>query len=410
MGSKFRFLHCSDLHIGSAFIGLSRRIPALDEVLSRTPFLAWHNTVETAIRERVDFVLIAGDIFDRTVPSLQGRLEFKKGLEKLNENNIPVFICSGNHDPWPQAWSESVKLPENVNFFFPGKAGLFPFVKNGEVIATVGGIGHGSLNDVENLAVKTGEALRDAPGMRIACVHANLYGDFHAAPASLAELTALPVDYWALGHVHSKRILHEKPYVVYSGSVQGRDINETGTQGCYVIDCDGFGGLELTFHPTSVLEFLTVEVRANDCSSLEALTEKVAAEVSALKNKCDLLFRLKLTGITPLDAELRNWDPDELHNMFKGIVEEKIPGTFLEGVILLTHTPLPPETALLQTAELEAAEAEAAEEKLLESIYEEMRKIHRDLPVIRKERFEELRKEGSALLAELLTGSLRLKQ
>ena len=66
MGSKFRFLHCADLHIGSAFTGLSRRIPALDGVLSRAPFLAWHNTVETAIREKVDFVLIAGDCFDRS--------------------------------------------------------------------------------------------------------------------------------------------------------------------------------------------------------------------------------------------------------------------------------------------------------------------------------------------------------
>ena len=50
MGKRFSFLHCADLHIGSAFTGLSRRIPALDGILSQTPFLAWHNTVETAIR------------------------------------------------------------------------------------------------------------------------------------------------------------------------------------------------------------------------------------------------------------------------------------------------------------------------------------------------------------------------
>jgi DNA repair exonuclease SbcCD nuclease subunit len=96
MGNKFRFLHCADLHIGSAFTGLSRRIPQLDAFLPQTPFLAWHNTVDTAIAEKVDFVLIAGDCFDRSAPSLQGRLEFRKGLEKLKYFcyfNIDIGTC-----------------------------------------------------------------------------------------------------------------------------------------------------------------------------------------------------------------------------------------------------------------------------------------------------------------------------
>lgn len=403
MGSKFRFLHCADLHIGSAFTGLSRRIPALDGVLSRAPFLAWHNTVETAIREKVDFVLIAGDCFDRSAPSLQGRLEFRKGIEKLNSFHIPVFVCSGNHDPWPQAWSESVRVPENVTFFHPGKVQLHQFLKNGETVATIGGIGHGSLNELENLAVKTGTALKDAPGMHIACVHANLCGDLHAAPASPGELTALSVDYWALGHVHSRRIIHEKPYVVYSGCTQGKDIHEPGVQGCYVVDCDGFGGIEMTFHPTSVLEFQTFEVNTAPCTDLDEMLRKTVEAVTEYKKENTLLFRLKLTGVSTLDSELRFCNIEELRDMVQHAVQLSCPDAYLEEIIILTRTPLPPETALVQAAELEAAEKEISEEKILESVYEEMRTVFRELPVIRKERFEELRKEGSALLAELLT-------
>ena len=403
MGNKFRFLHCADLHIGSAFTGLSRRIPQLDSFLPQTPFLAWHNIVDTAIAGKVDFLLIAGDCFDRSAPSLQGRLEFKKGLERLNHAQIPVYVCSGNHDPWPQAWSTAVTLPENVHFFQPGEVKCHTIFKNGEAVATVAGIGHGSLNDLENLAVKTGRALENAPGMHIACVHANLCGDPHAAPAELRELIGLPVDYWALGHVHSRRVLHEKPYIVYSGSPQGKDINEPGTQGCYIVDCDGFGGVEMRFHPTSVLEFQTVEVNINSCANMEELLRKTVEETAPYKAERELLIRLKFTGITELDSELRFFNAGELHEMIREKLEREVPGTYLEEIILLTRTPLPPATAMVRAAELDAAENEIAEEEILENIYSEMRTVFRELPLIRNERFEELRKEGSALLAEMLT-------
>ena len=409
MGEKFRFLHCADLHIGSGFTGLSRRIPELDGELSRTPFLAWRNTVAVALREKVDFLLIAGDCFDRSAPSLQGRLEFVKGLKTLCQAQIPVFIVSGNHDPWPQAWSAAVTLPENVSFFPPGEVKLHHFLKNGAVAATIGGIGHGSLNVLDNLAVRTGEALKEAPGVRIALVHANLCGDLHAAPATLAELVALPVDYWALGHVHSRRVLHEKPFVVYSGCVQGRDINEPGIQGCYVVDCDGFGGLSLTFHPTSVLEFQVLEVDAGAAENLEQLLKILLTELKKLDLKDRLLFRLKLTGVTPLDGELRKSDPEELRAFFYEGVKGACEGVFLEEVVLLTRMPAADESAVLPADELVRAAAEIAEEGVLEKLYDEMRRVHRDLPAIRPERFAELRSEGSALLAELLAGKLGLK-
>lgn len=409
MGKAFRFLHCADLHIGSAFSGLSRRIPELDGILSQAPFLAWHNTVAAAIEEKVDFLLIAGDSFDRSAPSLQGRIEFKKGLDQLDAAGIPVFISSGNHDPWPSAWSESVRLPENVTFFRPGEAKSCPFVKDGEVAATIAGVGHASLSDLENLAVQTGEALKDASGYRIACVHANLCGDRHAAPASLPELVALPVDYWALGHVHHRRVLHEKPYVVYSGCTQGKDIHEPGPQGCFIVDCDGFGGTVMTFRQTSVLEFEVIEINISALNHVDELINCVAEKTAEVKKKNDLLFRLKLKGCTPFDAELRRWNPDELRQTISEGLSRHAKGYFLEEIVLLTRPPRSSEDELLPESELDAAAAELADEKFLETLYEEMRSVHRDLPVIRQERFEELRKEGSALLAELLTGKLELK-
>lgn len=408
MGTPFRFLHCADLHIGSAFAGLGRRIPELDERLSQTPYLGWKNVVRTAVSEKVDFLLVSGDCFDRNAPSLQGRLEFKKGLEELNDAGIPVFIVSGNHDPWPQAWSSALRMPGNVTFFPVGEAKVHEFVKNGETVASIGGISHGGLNEIENLAVKVGNVLKDAPGVRIALVHANLCGDKHAAPASEAELAAFPVDYWALGHVHNRRVLRESPFIVYPGSVQGREIYEPGIQGCYVVDCNGFGKLSLTFHPACVLTFEVIALNAGEADSIDELLKRLLQEIKSVKSKRELLFRLKISGVTALDAELRRWNEDELHNFFYEGVKQSFPDCYLEELVLLTRAPSGDEMLLLPADELERAEQEVAEERFLENLYDEMRSVRRELPPIRAARFEELRKEGSALLAELLTGKLEL--
>ena len=42
-------------------------------------------------------------------------------------------------------------------------------------------------------------------------------------------------DYWALGHIHKRQIVHEKPYIVYPGNIQGRQIKETGEKGCSLV-------------------------------------------------------------------------------------------------------------------------------------------------------------------------------
>ena len=408
MGKAFRFLHCADLHIGSAFAGLSRRIPELDGKLSQTPWLGWQNTVRTAKTEHVDFVLVAGDCFDRSAPSLQGRLEFKKGLDELNQAGIPVFIVAGNHDPWPEAWSEAIRLPENVTFLPADKAVTIPFIKEGETAATIGGISHGKLNELSNLAVEAGNALKDTPGVHIALVHANLCGDQHAAPATEAELAALPVDYWALGHVHNRRILREDPFIVYSGSVQGREIYEPGLQGCYVVDYNGFGKFSMTFHPTSVLTFEVLTLQADISEDLESLLQKLLQLIPEVKTEHELLFRLKITGVTALDAELRHWNSRELHSFFYENVKLLFPECYLEELILLTRAPAGDEVLLLPSEELDLAEKEVAQEEFLEKLYDEMRSVRKELPPIRPPRFEELRKEGTALLAELLTGKLEI--
>ena len=68
--ASFRFLHCSDLHIDSPFKGLSMAQPSLAESLRKATYQAFQNIIKLALQEKVEAVLIAGDIYDGSDRSL----------------------------------------------------------------------------------------------------------------------------------------------------------------------------------------------------------------------------------------------------------------------------------------------------------------------------------------------------
>ena len=74
---SFRFIHCSDLPIDSPFKGIGSVHPQLAERLRDSTFQAFQNVVELAMREKVDAVVIAGDIYDGADKSLQAQVKFR---------------------------------------------------------------------------------------------------------------------------------------------------------------------------------------------------------------------------------------------------------------------------------------------------------------------------------------------
>jgi DNA repair exonuclease SbcCD nuclease subunit len=64
-------------------------------------------------------------------------------------------------------------------------------------------------------------------------------GHANYAPCTLDELVNKGYDYWALGHVHQKCILHERPHVVFAGNLQARSIRETGPKEACLVTVDG---------------------------------------------------------------------------------------------------------------------------------------------------------------------------
>ncbi|RIE00640.1 metallophosphoesterase family protein [Cohnella faecalis] len=228
-GVSFTFIHAADLHLDSPFRGLDRADGAVRDRLRESTFAALRRLTALAKREKADFVVLAGDLYDASDRSLKAQLRLQRELEELTREGIGIFVVHGNHDP-ESGRQAKLALPEGVHVFGSDEVECFPaFRRDGRLAAHVYGISYPTPSVSDNLALRFRK--REGAPFHLALLHGNVDGQpghDNYAPCKLSELTAAGFDYWALGHVHDRRTVHEYPHVVYPGNLQGRSIRETG--------------------------------------------------------------------------------------------------------------------------------------------------------------------------------------
>ncbi|CAG7624668.1 putative metallophosphoesterase YhaO [Paenibacillus solanacearum] len=307
---SFRFLHTADLHLDSPFRGLSKLPEPLRGKVRESTFRALDRLVALAERERVDFVLISGDVYDAKDRSLRAQLRFQQALETLAGQGIPVYVIHGNHDPMQDGYAARFTLPDTVCVF--GCEAVESRVatnKEGQALCRISGISFARAAVTDNLS--HGFRPWEDGLYHIGMLHTNVDGDpqhDNYAPCSLHDLTVRGVDYWALGHVHTRQVMRERPWVVYPGNAQGRHIRETGARGCYVVEVSSSGDTGLTFHPLDEVRWLmrTVSIAGLETEQqlMDALEEAIEAAREAAEGRTALV-RLVLTGRGPLHAVVR---------------------------------------------------------------------------------------------------------
>lgn len=309
--SGFRFVHAADLHLGSPFRGLSAQMPpVIRETVQQAGYESLKALVELAIRVNADFMVIAGDVYDAADRSLQAQIRFQQAMERLAASAIPVFVAHGNHDP-ADGRTAQLRWPDNVRFFSSEQVETIPLRKPGQdrPYAHVYGMSYPTAEVTANLA--RGFRVRSGAPYHIAVLHANVDGEGeHAnyAPCSLQELVRSGMNYWALGHVHTRRVLHEAPFVVYPGNLQGRSIRETGAKGCYVVDVDASGHTTLAFHELDAMRWDMRSLSIDGLSSEQTLKDALEAELEAARDEAGgrpAVVRLTIGGRGPLHARLR---------------------------------------------------------------------------------------------------------
>lgn len=324
-----RFVHCADLHLDTPFRGLSYVAPDVASALNGATFQAYDSIIALAIAERVDCVLIAGDVYDSSDRSLRAQFSFRDGLKRLDDHGIPAFVAFGNHDP-TSGWGNTLEWPATVHVFRSSEVDNCPLVREGEAVASVHGISFNKEKVTANLAARFSSPGDGLPS--IAVLHANVGGDTghdNYAPTTVAELAGKGFDYWALGHVHDHRILRGNgPAIVYSGCSQSRHPNETGPKGCCLVTLTDGAAPDIRFVPTDVVRFHQGEVDVSACDSIDAVLRAVLEHCDAALYEADgrnLVVRLGLAGRTALSRELRH--AGTLSDLTDNLREELLPRT-----------------------------------------------------------------------------------
>ena len=119
-----KFIHAADIHLDSPLTGLSAYPDAPVEMLRTATRDAFTNLVTEAIEQPVDFMVIAGDLYDGTWKDHNTGIYFCKEMGRLKKAGIPVYVLFGNHDAESEM-TKKLQLPDNVFTFDTRKPTTF---------------------------------------------------------------------------------------------------------------------------------------------------------------------------------------------------------------------------------------------------------------------------------------------
>lgn len=311
--ADFRFIHTADLHLDSPFRGISGRAPeSVFRRLRDSTLTAFDRVVRLCIDESVDFICIAGDVFDLAERSLRAQTHFQKRLIELDQVGVQVYVIHGNHDPadgeiMPLQW------PDNVHFFSSAQVESVPFMRDGREVARIYGRSYPTAKFTERIV----QHYRRDQGVpfAIGLLHTNLGGDpshDNYAPCSKNELLARDFDYWALGHIHQAAVIQEgEPWIVYAGNTQGRSVKESGAKGCYLVDVKDDKVTSLTFHETDDVRWHDIELDMTGTEEVQHVLDRIQESlediVTASAGRASVV-RLHLTGMTVVHDALKPVD------------------------------------------------------------------------------------------------------
>ncbi|QFG00123.1 DNA repair exonuclease [Psychrobacillus glaciei] len=298
--TKIRFLHIADLHLDSPFKGISAIPQNRWKDIRESTFQAFTNVIDYAIESKPDFILIVGDIYDGENRSLRAQHLFQKGMEALQTEGISVFISYGNHDHLSGNWVR-FQLPNNVQVFQEEVETKRLTVKGNTVHIT--GFSYKERHVRE--AMHSFYPVANGQDIHIGMLHGSVEGnDEHSvyAPFRKSDLIDKGYDYWALGHIHKRQILHDEPPIIYPGNTQSRHRNESGLKGFYEVSLTK-GHVDLQFIPSSAFIYDKIEV---SCEGIIHANELITRIEESLKmyseSNGNAIIELTLTNIEN-DAE-----------------------------------------------------------------------------------------------------------
>ena len=307
-------LHAADLHLGAPLDALGARVPAaVAEHLRSRSREAFDNLVNVAIERQVDAVVLAGDVYDGADREVASQFRLAKGLGRLSEAGIRVFIAHGNHDPLLADMRLAKDLPAGVTVFGTNAPEVHELATRAGHTLHVAGVSFAKTAEQRNLAQMFHSL--DTPVLStIGVLHTNVGGNTGHdpyAPCTPADLQAAPVAYWALGHIHLRQVesMGLGRYWAYPGNLQGRSTKpaECGAKGALLVGFDASGALEPEFVALDAVRFQRLDVDVSSATNIGDALELLGGALSVAASDAgarSLVVKATLVGSTTAHRSL----------------------------------------------------------------------------------------------------------
>jgi DNA repair exonuclease SbcCD nuclease subunit len=336
----WKFIHAADIHLDSALHGLERYEGApVDEIRSATR-RAFDNLITLAIDEGVEFVLLAGDLYDGDWKDYNTGLYFTERMGRLRDAGIQVFMVAGNYDAASQI-TKQLRLPDNVTVF--STRAPEQVVLGDLNVAIVGqGFATRAITDDLSQAYPQGDPQRFNIGLLHTCLDGKP-GHEPYAPCTVDGLRTKGYQYWALGHVHKREEVSQDPWIVFPGNIQGRHIRETGPKGCTVVTVESGEVVEIEHRDLDVMRWSLCELDVSASETVDAVYEQVREGLQSALDAAEgrpAAVRLVLQGAcsvhATLHADREHW-VQEYRALATGLGGA---GIWLEKVSIKTRQPV----------------------------------------------------------------------
>jgi exonuclease SbcD len=377
---KIKFIHLSDIHIGLQTHGkinpATGKNTRLEDIVKSLDFV-----FDYALKESVDLVLIAGDIFHRENPHPTEEIEFARRVVNLVEKSrTKVVMVLGNHD-YPSAGGKASAVEIFPALDIEGvtivrKPGLHILdTENGQVqIACLPWAGRsGLVSKDEYKSLSTQEIQIEIEKRLIAIIRdlsskvdnsnpAIFLGHLSVRNAKLSgterdtitisdpivpvsELNNGAFNYVALGHIHRFQNLNKDdfPPIVYSGSIERIDFTEEKEKKGFVIgeivESEEGWKCEYEFMETPARKFLTIEVDGSDLESDLNLEKRFKKEDIA-----DAVVRVRFKVLNPGEKI----DEKRIKSLFESAQTLKIEKIFEKPEKIMSHAGLSKTSGLME--------------------------------------------------------------
>lgn len=265
-----RFLHAADVHLDAPMTDSRYRAQVRKSALD-----AFAGLIEYARCRQIEYIVIAGDLFDRPSPD---RMTASAVLEMMRSAEATFLLAAGNHDPLTEQGYCGLSLPENVVCF--GKTPQAYSVRGGTFIGT------GFFDDGVCF-----EPMPAATGNKIGVFHGEIGTDIDPKQIEQWEF-----DYLALGHIHKggvRRIGHTE--CVMPGSLTAHGFDECGERFFFDVTVED-GAVTWERVPAEGCFFYESTVTLSDADEPADILDKLAAAVRM--HRAQDIVRLRVTGQT----------------------------------------------------------------------------------------------------------------